>query len=67
MTNSELKDALKSHFKLDVEHVTSHEKVPSFLGVTQTVTKVTKYVVAKFGNEEISRVPIDVEIVSQGF
>ncbi len=66
MTNLELEEALKAHFKLDVETITTEEQVPTFLNITQTVVKATKYVVAKFDDVEISRVPIDVEFLPKG-
>lgn len=62
MNNLELEEALKEHFKLDVETITTEEQVPTFFGIKQTAIKATKYIVAKFNDSEISRVPIDVEL-----
>ena len=62
MTNSELEEALRTHFKLELVTEKEIKALPTiFLSISKNATVESKYIVAKFDDKEITRVKISEE------
>ena len=60
MTNSELEEALRAHFKLELATEKEIKALPTiFSSIFKNATVESKYIVAKFDDKEITRVKIN--------